>query len=307
MRRIPSDEQVEVFICHASEDKKSVVEPLTKALRDAGVTYWVDSENIQWGDSLSEAISDGIRRSRFGIIVLSQAFLKKRWPEKELYAILSLETTSGKKKALPLLVGTKIERQEILSAYPLLIDKRYLTWEGDASPIIESYSTLRGDAVPMPEPNPGKSASQPRISGIPLYKPRKDFTDLDKSNFLREAFRSIEGFFESGLQQMEASDPRIATEFIRVSELKFTAAFFVDGGLINRCVLWLGSTFRESQISYREGRSLDYQGDGSMNDWVHVESDEHAMYLRMGLGLHIDQRLTSREASEYLWKRFIAK
>lgn len=302
-----SAERNGVFICHASEDKTSVIEPLTQAFRRAGIRYWIDSENIKWGDSVSKIIGEGIRRSQFAILVLSKSFLQKRWPDRELNATLSLETGSGKMKTLPLLVGTKAERDDILAEYPLLSDKRYMVWENDPSPIVREYTAVLNGGDSMTTTAPAIASPATPVPGIPVYRPRQAFTDYQKSQFIREAFRNIEEYFKTGLQQLKASNSRIDIDFVRVSEVKFSATFYVDGELTNSCVLWLGSTFRDKQISYREGRSIDYQNDGSMNDWLYVEADEREIFLRGGFGARIDDRLTPREAAEYLWKRFISK
>ena len=37
----------DVFICHASEDKDRVTEPLVKAFQNAGITYWYDRAEIK--------------------------------------------------------------------------------------------------------------------------------------------------------------------------------------------------------------------------------------------------------------------
>jgi len=120
--------EYDVFICHASEDKKNVVEPLSKAFKDAGIRVWVDSENIGWGEGIVESVNSGLSHSRFAVIVLSESFLKKNWPAKEMNAVLSKEIKSGITCVLALLVGEQAVTDKILTAYPLLADKRYVEW-----------------------------------------------------------------------------------------------------------------------------------------------------------------------------------
>ena len=47
--------EYDVFICHASEDKTAVVNPLVNALSEAGVRVWHDADKIAWGDSVTDA------------------------------------------------------------------------------------------------------------------------------------------------------------------------------------------------------------------------------------------------------------
>ena len=71
----------DVFICHASEDKATVVEPLAMALGREGLRVWYDRSVLTIGDSLRRKISEGLSRSRLGVVVISPAFFTKSWPQ----------------------------------------------------------------------------------------------------------------------------------------------------------------------------------------------------------------------------------
>jgi hypothetical protein len=64
----------DLFISHASPDKERFVLPLAEVLKDPGVKVWLDKWDISLGASISESISRGLTQSRFGIVVLSEAF-----------------------------------------------------------------------------------------------------------------------------------------------------------------------------------------------------------------------------------------
>ena len=42
----------DVFISYASEDRAAVATPLAVGLRDAGVSVWLDENELKLGDSL---------------------------------------------------------------------------------------------------------------------------------------------------------------------------------------------------------------------------------------------------------------
>ena len=65
------------FICHATEDKIDVVGPLAEMLRSRDFRVWYDRWEITIGDSLRRKIDEGLRESRYGIVILSPAFLRK--------------------------------------------------------------------------------------------------------------------------------------------------------------------------------------------------------------------------------------
>ncbi|HVR98245.1 MAG TPA: toll/interleukin-1 receptor domain-containing protein [Thermoanaerobaculia bacterium] len=115
-------EEYDLFISHASEDKAPVVLPIVDVLSKFGLRIWLDERVLEVGDSLSEAIDRGLARSRYGVVVLSPAFLSKRsgWPGYELRGLNAKEVGSGK-VILP--IWHNVSRAEVLDHSPLLADK----------------------------------------------------------------------------------------------------------------------------------------------------------------------------------------
>ena len=94
--------QKDIFICHASEDKTSVVRPLASCLASRGLTYWMDEAEISAGESITERVNEGLKVSNFVVVILSRAFMAKHWPKRELWAVLNLEAKSGKIIIIPM-------------------------------------------------------------------------------------------------------------------------------------------------------------------------------------------------------------
>ena len=134
----------DVFICHASEDKKIVVEPLVSALESAGVSVWYDKANIGWGDSLTGKINEGLASSKYVMVIISTSFVAKNWPQKELNSALNREINDGKTSVLPLIVGSDAEITALQSKLPLQADKLHLRWSSDPTPIVDELKKLLG-------------------------------------------------------------------------------------------------------------------------------------------------------------------
>ena len=126
----------DVFLCHAGEDKLSVVEPLRAALKAAGISSWYDRDELVLGDNLLAKVQEGIRISRFVVVVLSKHSAGKPWPEAELNAALGIETSSGKVKVLPVLCGSDAERAEILGRYPLVASKLHIAFDDGVERVV---------------------------------------------------------------------------------------------------------------------------------------------------------------------------
>jgi len=114
------EKQWDVFISHASEDKDEVVRPLAHALQAHGLQVWYDEFELRIGDSLRRNIDQGIANSAFGVVVLSEAFLAKNWPQYELDGLVTRHLT-GPQVLLPL--WHKLTKAEVVAYSPSLADK----------------------------------------------------------------------------------------------------------------------------------------------------------------------------------------
>lgn len=113
--------EYDVFLSHASEDKKEFVEPLAYALQKSGLKVWYDDFELKLGDSLSEKIDFGLANSRYGVVVLSQAFFGKNWTRTELDALVTRQNNEGTKVILP--IWHKINAEEVKKFSSILASK----------------------------------------------------------------------------------------------------------------------------------------------------------------------------------------
>lgn len=118
--QLPEQEiQWDAFICHASEDKKTFVRSLANELTRRGAHIWYDEFTLKLGDSLRRSIDKGLAKSRYGIVILSQVFFKKEWPQKELDGLFELNR-NGQKVMLP--VWLDVSHEDVARFSPLLAD-----------------------------------------------------------------------------------------------------------------------------------------------------------------------------------------
>lgn len=115
------EKEFDFFISHASEDKDTFVRPLANELIKMGFKVWFDEITLKLGDSLFEEISNGIKKSTFGIVVISNNFLNKEWTKKELNGLISKEIFTNDKVILP--VWLEISAKEVFAFSPILADK----------------------------------------------------------------------------------------------------------------------------------------------------------------------------------------
>ncbi len=131
-----------VFVCHASEDK-AFVEPLVSALKAAGIKVWYDRDKMKWGDDLRSFIDRGLSNSRFGIVVLSKAFLKrKRWTEHELNGLFAKER-AGEKVILP--IRHEVTQDDLAEYSPSFVDRIAMdSQKNSVEEIVRNLKSLLG-------------------------------------------------------------------------------------------------------------------------------------------------------------------
>lgn len=111
----------DVFVSHASEDKEEFVKPLVDALQSAGYKVWYDEFTLKVGDSLRRSIDNGLKNSRYGIVVFSSAFFSKNWTQYELDGLVTREM-EGHKVILP--IWHMVSKNQVQNYSPTLADKK---------------------------------------------------------------------------------------------------------------------------------------------------------------------------------------
>lgn len=110
----------DAFISYATEDKEEIARPLAEALINLGFNIWFDEFALTVGDSLRRSIDRGLAGSRFGIVILSQSFFAKQWPQYELDGMIAKESYGGK-VILPL--WHRVTKDDVMKYSPTLADK----------------------------------------------------------------------------------------------------------------------------------------------------------------------------------------
>lgn len=116
--------EFDFFVSYATPDKPTVAGPLAEALKRRGAEVFWDEWEIRVGDSLRKRIDEGLARSRYGVVVLSEAFLSGRtWTERELNGLFALEE-DGEPRILP--IWHQVTKGEVAKYSPVLSDRAAL-------------------------------------------------------------------------------------------------------------------------------------------------------------------------------------
>jgi hypothetical protein len=133
-----SQYEYDFFISHASEDKEIFVKPLAEALKQH-FSIWYDAFSLTWGDSIRKSIEYGLLKSRYGIVVISPAFVGKKWPENELDGLFSKER-NNRKVILPILHN--MTHSDLEAHYPMLAGRYAIPSDKGIPHIVEQAINL---------------------------------------------------------------------------------------------------------------------------------------------------------------------
>lgn len=119
-------EEYDVFVSHAFEDKESFADEFVSEMEKIGFRVWYDTQRLQWGDSMRERIDDGLKKSRYGIVILSPNYIAehKYWTKTELNALFQLETINGK-TILP--IWHNLTKKQVVEYSPIIADRKAMT------------------------------------------------------------------------------------------------------------------------------------------------------------------------------------
>lgn len=120
------DEEYDLFVSHAFEDKEDFVDELVAELKQLDLKIWYDTDRLKIGDSMREKIDKGLSKSRYGVVILSPNYIadNKYWTKAELNALFQKETVNGK-TILP--IWHNLTKKQVTGYSPIIADRKALT------------------------------------------------------------------------------------------------------------------------------------------------------------------------------------
>lgn len=94
----------QVFLSYASADKETA-HKIAKKLSERGIRVFLDTYELQPGDSIAKAITVAISASDYLVVILSPSAVNSAWVQNELAAAFSRELTARAITLLPVLIA----------------------------------------------------------------------------------------------------------------------------------------------------------------------------------------------------------
>jgi hypothetical protein len=179
----------DLFICHASEDKESVVRDMANKLKGKNIRVWYDEFSIRLGDSLRRSIDKGLTQARYGVVVLSPNFFQKEWPQKELDGLTAREV-NGERVILP--VWHNVNRDDVTKYSIILADRVAASTKKGVDFVVDELLKV---ISPKSDIMAGQQKSSVRISSDSLRLMKA--VRILLSDEMKEYRRIIEHLFEA--------------------------------------------------------------------------------------------------------------
>lgn len=110
--------EYDIFVSYSHSDSKQIVEKLVDELVALDLDVWYDQEMMSLGDSIAEAMEEGLTKSDFGLSVLSETYFEGA-SRYELNGLINRHTSEGE-VIVPILYG--ITHSEVTEINPSLGD-----------------------------------------------------------------------------------------------------------------------------------------------------------------------------------------
>lgn len=312
---------------HDDEEQRNQLEKHLALLKRQGLVESWHDRRILAGEPLDDAIDAELEQADVVLLLVSASFIASDY-------CYSRE------------MGRAIERHQRGEARVIPVIVRNCDWHSapfgklkavpkDGKPIAswanpdDAYTDVAREIRALVERSarkgggPGEAptvarAAEARPAGAREALPRsgnlrvkQQFSDLDKSRFLTDAFEFMARYFEGSLDELSKRNADIQGEFRRVDGVSFTAVVYRNGKRMSAGAVCLnGASALGAGIIYSQDVS---RTDGnSFNERVSVEADDQSLYLRsMGMasmysGRADPEKLSHEGAAELFWAMLVS-
>ncbi|MEM6899563.1 MAG: toll/interleukin-1 receptor domain-containing protein [Pseudomonadota bacterium] len=302
-----------IFISYSHKDKQALDRlhvHLASLRRQNLISQWFDRE-ILAGDDIDEEISIELEQADLFLLLVSPDFIASDYCiERELERAIERHD-AGLARVVPVIIEpcdwASMPRLRRLKAVPDA-GKPVSEWANQNTAYLNVAQEVRRiceqEKPRSPVHSDNASENQPNVAS--RYRVKRDFDEIDRSDFRDEAFSITKEYFRRAIEEIDTIDG------IR--------GRFSDGGPTA-----FGSTIVNGMRTRGTGHITVHRGgsDGSMGDifwsfkenasrnsangWVSVSADEYEMFLK-GPGSFMHKELDNQnptQFAEYLWLQVI--
>jgi hypothetical protein len=310
---------VTVFISysHQDEDYRKELEKHLKILQRQGVIDVWHDRRIEAGQELDLEISNQLESADIILLMVSSNFLASDYCyEREMQRAMERHN-AGTARVIPIIVHPcNWHRTPFGGLLATPTDGKPISTFSNAHVAYDEVSrAIETAAHSIQSKATNANTSPPRsslqVSQVPApsnkLRIRRTFTDLEKDNFLHDAFDGISSFFKQAMLDLQNQHPEVKTVYRQIDANRFQGSIYVSGDEAAKATIWLGGglSSRTDGIYYSSGHTTT---SNSYNESISIDTDGYELSLKpLGLAFYSSGANKNQDAfaaSEYLWGIF---
>lgn len=281
---------------------------LSMLRRKGLIQEWFDREILAGGELDSE-IAEQLEESEIFLLLVSPDFLASDYCYEQEMARALERHEAGEARVIPIIVEPcdwKASPLRRLKALPR--DGNPVTeWANQNNAFLDIVTELRRvvERCDVEPAEPLQAAPQERAA-TPRYRVKRDFDEIDISDFRTAAFQTIRTYFERAITEIDQIDG-LRARYLSTGPLSFTCTLIsraTGRGTAHITVHGRsgGVGFGDIYYSFSENAPAN-----TANGGFSIESDDYDLFLKsgpFGFGGE-EQRLTPEQAAGQLWINFL--
>lgn len=312
---------MKAFISYSHRDREAVDRlhtHLATLRREGLIDTWFD-RRILPGDSIDDKITSELESCDIFLMMVSPDFLESDYcVDREMRRALERHD-SGAARVVPIIIQPCDWMSSPLSELKVLPTdgKPISEWMNENSAYLDVVKELRrmldvDQVTTMPEPRVFGSSSDP-IRKARRYRVKRDFDDIDRSDFRNHAFSLIREYFRSAIAEIDNIDD-VRGRFEDISAKSYGCTVVNKALAGGRGTVHItvhcgdDGIFGFGDIYYSFEK---HAPTGHVNGSFSVNADEYELYLRAQLnfsfGTDHKERLTPEEVGKCIWDEFIRR
>jgi len=320
---------INLLISYSHKDKdmlEKLEEHLAMLKRDGTIKAWCDRD-IDAGQKLDPIIEEALGSASIFLFLVSSSFLNSDYAYKiEMERATKRESNGENVVIIPIILRFCEWQKSPLSQFKALpedgtpikawgdVDKAYLDVVRGIRRVAEKFdnsataniTSSKGSATVEDAKNSTqKPLKQDYKTGEMRIK--KEFTDLDRYNFRKEAFDQVVMLFQVKLRELETENSEVKTDLDLSSSDRFSCVAYVSGNIKSEITIWLNNSSRESigDIACNFERT---QMSTSINGAVSIKDDGYDLFFEATLNPNfigdVESRLDGEGVANLFWKSF---
>lgn len=292
------------FISYSHKDEAALARlhtHLAVLKREGKIVDWFDRAIVA-GENIDAEVERNLANSDIFLALVSPDFLASSYCYDREMAGAIARHEAGTMRVVPIIVEPcdwKVTPLQKFKALPR-DGKPISEWTNANTAYLDVATELRrlGEARTCLPAWPVRTTDAPKVE-TRRYRIKRDFDEIDRSEFRVEAFKTICAYFQSATAELNGIDG-LRASFNTLNPTRFTCTVLNKArqrGIGHLTVFTVSKGFGDIAFNHEEGGATN-----TSNGWFSIEADDYDLFLKGGsFSANKDQKRTAQQVAEDMW------